>query len=99
MLEDVGEVEEGHVALESVRQSMIFSGKSQLDFRQDEVAQLADPVLALRDLCEEVRQVGSDLKETTTTKHFRKSDFSSWKTSLSFFCQFFVLFCNRIFSN
>ena len=68
MLEDVGEVEEGHVALESVRQSMIFSGKSQLDFRQDEVAQLADPVLALRDLCEEVRQVGSDLKETTTTK-------------------------------
>lgn len=68
MLEDVGEVEEGHVALESVRQSMIFSGKSQLDFRQDEVAQLADPVLALRDLCEEVRQVGSDLKEATTTK-------------------------------
>jgi hypothetical protein len=32
------------------------------------VAQLADPVLALRDLCEEVRQVGSDLKEATTTK-------------------------------
>ena len=68
VLQDVGQVEEGDVALQSVRKPEVSSGQSRLDFGQNKVAQHRDPVLVRRRLREKVGQIGGDLEKEKVLK-------------------------------